>query len=157
MARFFRDGDVVFADAGPSINMAYVQLPAESRYIASCYWASIGAGFGYTLGACFAAAPDKRIIALAPIVFVINNRGYTAERLIHDGPFNDIQNWRYHRLPEAFGGIAGEDVHTEGDLEAALERAAAHSGPGPLLIEVHLDPLDVPDAFERMSAGLRSR
>jgi indolepyruvate decarboxylase len=177
IARFLETGDVVFADAGPSINMAYVQLPAESRYIASCYWASIGAGFGYTLGACFAAAPDKRIIALegdgafqmtaqelstmirygkTPIVFVINNRGYTAERLIHDGPFNDIQNWRYHRLPEAFGGIAGEDVHTEGDLEIALERAAVHTGPGPLLIEVHLDPLDVPDAFERMSAGLRS-
>ena len=56
----------------------------------------------------------------------------------------------------AFGGVSGEEVRTEGDLEAALERAATHTGPGPLMIEVHLDPLDVPEAFIRMSEGLRS-
>ena len=30
----------------------------------------------------------------------MNNKGYTVERVIHDGPYNDIQNWAYHRLPE---------------------------------------------------------
>jgi len=60
-------------------------------------------------------------------------------------------------LPEAYGGVAGEDVHTEQELEAALERAEMHTGPGPLLIEIHLDPLDVSEAFARMSEGLRSR
>ena len=48
-------------------------------------------------------------------------------------------------------------LHTEGDLEAALERAAAHTGPGPLVIEVHLDSWDVSEAFAKMSEGLRSR
>ncbi len=92
----------------------------------------------------------------SPIIFVINNKGYTCERLIHDGPFNDIQDWSYHRLPQIFGGERGEDVRTEGDLEAALERAENHTEPGPLLIEIHLDPLDVPESFVRMGAGLRS-
>jgi indolepyruvate decarboxylase len=92
-----------------------------------------------------------------PIIFLMNNKGYTAERLIHDGEFNDIQDWQYWRLPEIFGGVAGCEVRTEADLEEALQRATRHAGPGPLMIEVHLDPLDVSEAFARMSAGLRSR
>ena len=89
------------------------------------------------------------------IVFVVNNKGYTAERLIHDGPFNDIADWRYHQLPAAFGGT-GLDVHTEDELEAALAQAEAHTGPGPLLIEVHVDPWDASEAFTLMSETLRS-
>ena len=177
IAHFLAPGDVFAADSGPSINAAYIQLPPDTRYMSSSYWASIGSGIGFALGACFAAKPDQRVIVLegdgaiqmtaqelstmvrygkSPIIFVVNNKGYTAERLIHDGPFNDIQDWQYHRLPEVFGGVSGEDVHTEGNLEAALERAEAHTGPGPLVIEVHLDPLDVPEAFIRMGEGLRS-
>ncbi|UCG73053.1 MAG: alpha-keto acid decarboxylase family protein [Chromatiales bacterium] len=178
IATFIRPQDIVLGDAGPTINMAHVEIPPGTRYIASGYWASIGGGFGMSLGACIGANPEQRVIAIegdgsfqmtaqelstmirygkTPLIFVMNNRGYTAERLIHDGEFNDIQDWQYWRLPEVFGGAAGCEVRTEGDLEAALERAAQHDGPGPLVIEVHLDPLDVSDAFERMSAGLRSR
>ena len=177
MATFLRAGDIVLADAGPCINMAYVQIPPGVRYFASGYWASIGAGFGMSMGASIAADNGQRVVALEgdgafqmsaqelstmvrydkpAIVFIMNNRGYTAERLIHDGEFNDIQNWHYHRLAEAFGGEVGCEVRTEGDLEAALERADSHTGPGPLVIEVHLDPFDVPEAFMRMSEGLRS-
>ena len=89
------------------------------------------------------------------IVFVVNNKGYTAERLIHDGPFNDIAQWRYHKLAEVFGG-SGLEVRTEGELEAALERADHYSGPGPLLIEVHIDPWDASEGFILMSEKLRS-
>ena len=92
----------------------------------------------------------------SPIVFVVNNKGYTAERLIHDGPFNDIAAWKYHILPDAFGGGTGIEVHTEGDLEVALEQAALFNGPGPLLIEVHIDPWDTSEAFRLMSEVLRS-
>jgi len=178
IAGFLHSDDVILADAGPSISMSYAQLPSGARFIASGYWASIGAGFGMTLGACFGAGQDRRILAFegdgsfqmtaqelstmirfdkTPIIFLMNNKGYTAERLIHDGTFNDIQDWQYWRLPEVFGGIAGCEVRTEADLEEALQRAAGHAGPGPLVIEVHLDPLDVSEAFARMSEGLRSR
>lgn len=178
LALFFRAGDIVLADAGCAINATHLQLPADSRYVASCYWASIGMAFGATLGACFAADGAQRVIALegdgsfqmtaqelsslirynkAPLVFVVNNQGYTAERLIHDGPFNDIAQWQYHRLPAVFGGVEGESVRTEGELEKALERASRHDGPGPLLIEVHLGPRDASAAFRLMSEALRSR
>ncbi len=177
LANFLEAGDIVLADAGCAINITHLQLPADTTYIASCYWASIGMGFGATLGACFAASDGQRVIALigdgsfqmtaqelssmnrygkSPIVFVVNNRGYTAERLIHDGPFNDIAAWNYHKLPDAFGGGTGVEVHTEGDLEVALEQAALFKGPGPMLIEVHIDPWDTSEAFRLMSEVLRS-
>ena len=178
IAHFLRAGDIVLTDAGCSINATQLQLPANTKYIASCYWASIGMAFGAALGACFAANPGQRVIVLegdgsiqmtaqelssmvrygqACIIFVVNNKGYTAERLIHDGPFNDIAQWQYHQLPVAYGGTKGEDVHTEGDLEKALDRAAQHTGPGPLVVEVHIDPWDAPMAFRLMSEALRSR
>lgn len=31
----------------------------------------------------------------APVIFLVNNRGYAIEILIHDGPYNQIQNWDY--------------------------------------------------------------
>jgi len=176
MAHFIRSTDVVAADAGCAINATHLQLPEGATYLAACYWASIGMGFGAAFGACFAVQPGQRVIALEgdgsfqmsaqelssmaryncpAIVFVVNNQGYTAERLIHDGPFNDIAAWRYHQLPAAFGGT-GLDVHTEGDLEAALAQADTHTGPGPLIIEVHVDPLDASEAFTLMSETLRS-
>ena len=140
MAHFIRPGDIVAADAGCAINLTQLQFPGGVTYLASCYWASIGMGFGAAFGACFAAGPEQRVIALEgdgsfqmtaqelssmarydcpAIVFVVNNKGYTAERLIHDGPFNDIADWRYHQLAAAFGG-EGLDVHTEGDLEVLI-------------------------------------
>ena len=175
LAHFIKDGDVVLADGGPSVNLAYAQFPEGSRFICSSYWASIGSGLGFTLGACFAVESTQRILAVLGdgsfqmtaqelstlirygktcILFVINNRGYTVERVIHDGPFNDIPDWQYHRLPEAFGGAPGLDVHTEAELEAALAQADSHSGPGPLLIEVHLDAWDVPEAFTTIGARM---
>jgi len=39
-----------------------------------------------------------------PIVFLINNDGYLVERVISDGPFNDLQPWNYHPIPELFKG-----------------------------------------------------
>lgn len=176
MAHFLRPNDIVLADAGCAINSSHLQLPENARMVSSCYWASIGMGFGATLGACFAAKEEQRVIALegdgsfqmtaqelssmarygkSPVVFVVNNKGYTAERLIHDGPFNDIPDWKYHKLPEAFGG-KGLDVHTEGELEAALEEAADYREQGPLVIEVHVDPWDASEAFVLMSETLRS-
>jgi TPP-dependent 2-oxoacid decarboxylase len=176
MAHFIRAGDIVAADAGCAINATQLQFPQGVTYLASCYWASIGMGFGAAFGACMAAGPRQRVIALEgdgsfqmsaqelssmarygcpAIVFVVNNQGYTAERLIHDGPFNDIAPWRYHQLPAAFGGT-GMEVRTEGELEAALAVADTHAGPGPLLIEVHIDPWDASEAFTLMSETLRS-
>jgi len=41
-----------------------------------------------------------------PIIFLLNNRGYTIEVEIHDGIYNNIKNWDYKLLIDSFN--AGE-------------------------------------------------
>ena len=36
-----------------------------------------------------------------PIIFLVNNGGYTIEVEIHDGPYNTIKNWDYTALISA--------------------------------------------------------
>jgi indolepyruvate decarboxylase len=86
---------------------------------------------------------------------VLNNDGYVTERLIHDGPYNDIQPWAYHRLPEVFGCQAGILARTEGELEKALEAAVKRSGKGPLLVEVVVGRTDASETLTRAGEQIR--
>jgi TPP-dependent 2-oxoacid decarboxylase len=87
------------------------------------------------------------------ILLLMNNDGYTTERIIHEGPYNDIQPWAYHRLPEVFGGGWGRRVATEDELDDGLARARA-SNEGPVLIEIMLDRFDTSEALKRLCAEL---
>jgi indolepyruvate decarboxylase len=84
-----------------------------------------------------------------PIVVLLNNRGYTTERFIKDGPYNDILEWNYARLPEVLGRGRGFVVDTEGDFCAAWDAAVADRG-GFSLIEVRLPPMDPCPALQRL-------
>ena len=86
---------------------------------------------------------------LRPIVFLLNNRGYTIERYIlgMDANYNDVAPWRYHALPQILApgqAVYSVEVRTEEELETAL--AAAEKGERAAFIELHLDPADAPDA-----------
>ena len=70
---------------------------------------------------------------LAPVIFLINNDGYTIERLIlgASSSYNDIQPWRYASLCEIFADGARFDsrrVSTADELEAALAAAGSAEG-----------------------------
>ena len=43
-----------------------------------------------------------------PLIFLINNGGYTIEVEIHDGPYNVIKNWNYTGVVEAFNNDDGK-------------------------------------------------
>jgi pyruvate decarboxylase len=43
-----------------------------------------------------------------PIIFLINNNGYTIEVEIHDGPYNNIKRWNYAALVNAFHNGEGK-------------------------------------------------
>jgi len=76
----------------------------------------------------------------------------TGERVIVDRPYNDIQPWKYHRLVEIFGGGLAFDVHTEGQLEAALAQAA---GAAELVfIEIHTDRFDCSESLRRAGEAM---
>ena len=93
---------------------------------------------------------------LRPIVMVLNNGGYGTERPMQEGPFNDILNWRYSRVPEVLGKGLGFHVETEEELEFALVGAAKNEKSFSI-IEVRLDPLDRSPALHRLAARLAKR
>jgi indolepyruvate decarboxylase len=84
------------------------------------------------------------------VVIVLNNAGYGTERHMHDGPFNDVLAWRYHKLPELLGVGRAFLVETESQLDAALDAAAQHTA-SYCLLDVHLDPLDKSAALGRLA------
>jgi pyruvate decarboxylase len=79
---------------------------------------------------------------LPVLIFLINNRGYTIEVEIHDGPYNNIKNWDYAGLMKVFNAGDGHGVGfratTGGELAAAIEKAMAHKE-GPVMIECTID------------------
>jgi indolepyruvate decarboxylase len=170
MSHFLEDNSIVIAETGVSIfSAAEMLLPAGATFIGQTFYGSIGYTVGATLGAGM-AAPGRPVVLfigdgsfqvtcqdvstiirqrLKCVIFLINNDGYTIERVICDRPYNDLQSWRYHRLMEVFGGAPGRDVRTEGELEAALATAA--TADGLTFIEVHTGRMDCPEALR--SAG----
>jgi pyruvate decarboxylase len=153
----------VIAETGDSwFNGVALRLPKGARFEVEMQWGSIGwsvpATFGYAVG-----AEHRRIIALIGdgsfqltaqevaqmvrrrlpvIVFLVNNHGYTIEVEIHDGPYNNIKNWDYAGLMQAFNAEDGRGRGlraTNGKkLEEAI-RVALDNRDGPTLIECVID------------------
>jgi pyruvate decarboxylase len=79
---------------------------------------------------------------LTPIIFLINNHGYTIEVEIHDGPYNNVKNWDYAGLMKVFNAEDGHGlglrVTNGGELVAAIAQALKNTD-GPTLIECVID------------------
>jgi indolepyruvate decarboxylase len=170
MSHFIENNSIVIAETGVSLfSTAEMLMPEGTTFIGQTFYGSIGYTVGATLGASMAARDRRAVLFvgdgsfqvtcqdlstmirnhLKPIIFLLNNDGYTIERVISDRPYNDIQPWRYHKLLDVFGGGLGFDVHTEGELENALDKAA--TADGLVFIEIHTDRLDCPETLR--SAG----
>lgn len=143
-------------------NSMRLKLPKGCLYEIQMQYGSIGWSVGATLGYALASKGQKRVIALIgdgsfqmtaqeistmirykvnPIIFLINNGGYTIEVEIHDGPYNVIKNWRYAELTKVFnaddGNAWGTLVRTERELDQAIKKAVKHKGMS--FIEVIVD------------------
>jgi indolepyruvate decarboxylase len=164
----------VIADIGDSLfGAADLEMHRHTEFLSPAYYTSMGFGLPAAVGASM-ANPKSRILvivgdgafqmtgmelstiaehALNPIVVILNNHGYTTERFLLEGNFNDIRNWAYHKIPEVLGGGIGIEVRTVGELEAALQVAMANTA-GYSLLNVHLDPYDRSPALERLANRL---
>jgi TPP-dependent 2-oxoacid decarboxylase len=174
MNTFIGDDTTVIAETGDSIFAAAdLVMHHDVGFIGQAFYLSIGYALPAALGAAL-ADPSRRPVAFIgdgafqmtvqelsslcrrksnAILLLMNNDGYTTERIIHDGPYNDIQPWAYHRLPEVFGGGWGQRVTTEDEFDEALARARA-TNDGPALIEIMLDRFDTSEALKRLGAQL---
>jgi len=170
VSRYIRDDSIVIAETGVSLfSAAEMLMPEGATFIAQTFYGSIGYTVGATLGVGM-AAPDRHTVLfvgdgsfqvtgqdlstmirnrLKPVIFLLNNDGYTIERVIVDRSYNDIQPWRYHKLMDVFGGGTGLDVRTEGELEEALRKVDTIDGL--VFIEIHTGRLDCPESLR--SAG----
>ena len=168
---------MVIADIGDSLfGSADLRISQRTEFLSPAYYTSMGFAVPASVGAGI-ASPELRPLVivgdgafqmtgmelatvvrngLAPIVVVMNNKGFTTERYILDGPFNDVLNWSYHRIPEVLGAGLGLEVRTEDELEAALGRALANTESFTLL-NVHLDPMDRSPALARLAERLAGR
>jgi TPP-dependent 2-oxoacid decarboxylase len=166
---------IVLADPGDAL-FAAIDLPvSEVRdFLAPAFYASLGFAVPAAIGAQLARPHERPLVlvgdgafqmtgmelstcaryGLDPIVVVLNNAGYTTERLIIDGAFNDIQRWDYSKLPEVIGAGRAHRVETVGDLDRALTDARRRDGQF-VLLDVRLDKLDVSHALRRLGASLQ--
>ena len=171
------DDTVVVADVGDSLfGASDLTIYRHTEFLSPAYYTSMGFAVPAALGAQVANRNLRPIVMVGdgafqmtclelstiarhgfnPIVIVLNNRGYTTERFLQEGPFNDIPNWNYHRMPDLIGAGWGFEVRTEGELEKALRAALANSDSFSLL-NVHLKPTDTSDALQRLTERLSKR
>ncbi len=178
---FLQPGDIVIAEQGTScFGAAALTLPQGCRFIVQSLWGSIG----YTLPAAFGvqtAEPYRRVVLLIgdgaaqltaqelgsmlrdgqkPVIFLLNNEGYTVERAIH-GPeqrYNDIAQWNWTLLPQALA-IDHRMTCLRVSEPGQLRQALGESGNGEQLvfIEVVLPKMDIPELLDTVSRAIQSR
>jgi indolepyruvate decarboxylase len=161
----FLDGTTtVVAETGDAwFNGMDLHLPDGCKFEIQMQYGSIGWSVGAFLGLA-AANPKRRVIGLigdgsfqmtaqevstilrynySGIIFLLNNGAYTIEVMIHDGPYNTLQNWNYAAMAESLKGqspILSQVVRTEKELVATLKKSKSFKGL--TFIEVILDRTD---------------
>ncbi|MBM7688051.1 indole-3-pyruvate decarboxylase [Enterococcus ureilyticus] len=174
---FLVKGDTVVSEQGTSFfGMTNVPLKKEMRFIGQPLWGSIGYTFPSLLGSQIANKTSRHLLfigdgslqltvqelgtalreKLTPIIFVINNNGYTVEREIHGATeqYNDIPMWDYQNLPFVFGGTTNNvtvyKVTTEKELNKAMT-AARQDNTRLQWIEVIMDQDDAPVLLKKLA------
>ena len=115
----------------------------------------------YTRTKSLATSPSSWVpegaVPSAPVVVVVNNDGYTIERMIHGktAPYNDIVAWHWADIPTALGVTNHLFFRAEnyGDLDDAFVAAADHRD-RMVLIEAVVPRLDIPDLLTNLVADL---
>lgn len=166
----------IVADIGDSLfGASELKVTHRNHFLAPAFYTSMGSAIPGALGVQLAKPGMRPVVIvgdgafqmsiseistllsrkLNPIIFVLNNNGYTTERFLLDGPFNDIASWNYHKVTELFGGGYGVKVQTEEELEEAVSMAL--SSKELFIINVIVDSHDVSPALKRMTEGLVKR
>ncbi len=122
------DDMVVIADVGDSLFASSdLTIHKHTEFLSPAYYTSMGFAIPASVGVQVANRKLRPIVFVGdgafqmtcmelstavrydfnPIIVVLNNKGYTTERFILDGEFNNILNWNYHRMPDLLGAGVG--------------------------------------------------
>nr|CBX81355.1 putative decarboxylase [Erwinia amylovora ATCC BAA-2158] len=178
---FLRPGDIVLADQGTAaFGAADLRLPQDVRLLVQPLWGSIG----YTLPAAFGAQtalPQQRVVLIIgdgsaqltvqelgsilrdgqkPVIFLLNNDGYTVERAIHGAQqrYNDIARWDWTRLPQTLGiDSLAQSWRVTQTVQLREVMKLLQEGGHLSLVEVVLPRLDVPPLLASVCHALNQR
>jgi pyruvate decarboxylase len=180
----FREGDIILTETGTAAHGGRnFKLPAGSRIFGAVTWLSIGFMLPATLGTALAkreqnavtGAKNQTILFIGDgslqmtaqeisvmireklniIIFIINNEGYTIERVIHGRKeaYNDVPFWRHAQALHYFGDDeehAKKNTFTAktcGELQEVLANENIQNGEGVRLVEVAMGREDVQGAL----------
>lgn len=166
----------IIADVGDSLFLAGdITVHHRNHFLSPAYYLSMGSAIPGALGVQ-TALPNVRPIVLVgdgafqmtvseistiiekdlnPIIFVLNNDGYSTERLLKDGKFNDIRRWNYHDIPYLFNGGKGYKVTNEEELEQAVNKSIQNKEVS--VINLILERFDNSEGVRRMTKALAKK
>lgn len=167
--KFLQKEDMLFIDTGLlEFAGALWTLPEGAVLYNQFLWASIGWATPACFGANMADKNKKTILftgegshqltaqaisnimyhRLKPIIIVLNNSGYTIERVLSKNPedkYNDIADWQYTKLPEVFQGCAWTaQARTNKEFDQVLNCARQESEKQMCYIEIFTEMFDMP-------------
>ena len=177
---FLKENDIFFAETGvTSFSFGLMKLPKNCSFQSQTLWGSIGWATPAAFGAAM-ADKSRRVVLFTGegahqltaqevsnmmnyntnmVVFVLNNSGYTIERILSQDPmdaFNDITQWDYSKLPEAFcGNCKTYQVRTPQELDETLKSVQIESQSKFCYVELFTDKMDVPKAADESIANIK--
>ena len=127
-----------------SLSGSFLNLKKNVEYLSQTLWGSIGWATPALFGAMMADNKKCHIMFtgegahqltiqemanffeydLKPVIFVLNNNGYTVERVLSKDPndkFNNITNWNYPKLIEGFSNNKDYFIKTVSTLESFIK------------------------------------
>ena len=141
--RCSEDEHIVISDIGESL-FGMIDVPVtHGQFLCMAYYTSMSFSIPAAVGVKF-AKPAKRPIVIVgdgafqmtgsefsshiryglnTIVIILNNKGYSTERAIMDGKFNDIHNWHYEKITDLMNGGVGKYVNTPKDFSKIFNQA----------------------------------
>ncbi|KAK2740190.1 hypothetical protein FQN57_006201 [Myotisia sp. PD_48] len=180
LSKYLRPDDCVIAEVGTSqFGSQDLRLPDNTQYFSQLYYSCIGFSVPATLGVLLARREmghKGRVILLVgdgslhmtvqeigtmvregftPTIFVVNNKGYTIERLIH-GPmqqYNDISTlWDYQKMLGFFGAkdCRNYSAKTYKELGQVLNDSEFQKSDCIQVAEVFFDIMDSPWNLARL-------
>ncbi len=173
LGRFVQPSDSVVSDVGVAAHLAMdARLNRAGQFHIARLYVGMGFAIPVATGVQLARGTGRAIVlvgdgsfqmtgfdlstavreGLTPIVLMLDNHGYGAERSIADGPFNEVAVWDYAAVG-AVVGAKGTKVRTPPELDAALAAARedeAHAH----IIQVDLDRYDTPRALKALGEAL---
>lgn len=182
MQEFLKENDILVAETGIiSFAAGLIKLKKNCYYNAQNLWGSIGWATPALFGAAMADRTRRPILFtgegshqltvqevanmlahnIKPIIVVLNNAGYTIERILSHDPmdrFNDITKWNYSKIPELFeGDFWSVQARTNQEFDEALKQAEVEQKSRLCYIEIFTDQMDVPDISYKVIDNIRAK